>query len=127
MLRRVRRDRAAQPREPARLRRGCLPTRHSPVASLAWRIRREKRDDMSKRRLSGAGSAVADGLEVNLAEFLAKLATAGYAETTRHDKRRLIVPFIGAFCRDTKIRTSGILSSRRSRRSETTAPKATTR
>lgn len=48
---------------------------------------------MSKRSLA-SGSAVADGLDVHLREFLSTLATAGYAEQTRHDKRRLIVPFI---------------------------------
>ncbi len=50
---------------------------------------------MSKRSSAGSGAAGADGLDVHLTEFLATLPTAGYAETTRHDKRRLIVPFIG--------------------------------
>jgi len=49
---------------------------------------------MSERSSPGSGSAVADGLDVHLEEFLATLATAGYAENTQHAKRRLIVPFI---------------------------------
>lgn len=49
---------------------------------------------MSERSSPGSGSAVADVLDVHLTEFLATLATAGYAEETQHDKRRLIVPFI---------------------------------
>src|SRR5712691_6807614 len=51
---------------------------------------------MSERSSRGSGSAVADGLDVHLAEFLATLATAGYAEKTQHDKQRLIVRFIHA-------------------------------
>jgi site-specific recombinase XerD len=50
---------------------------------------------MSERSSPGSGSAVADGLDVHLKEFLASLAAAGYAETTQQAKRRLIVPFIG--------------------------------
>lgn len=42
----------------------------------------------------GSGLAVVDGLDVHLAEFLAKLARAGYADETQQAKRRLIVPFI---------------------------------
>lgn len=38
--------------------------------------------------------AVEDDLGVQLAEFLATLAVAGYVETTQQEKRRLIVPFI---------------------------------
>src|SRR6266545_4756844 len=49
---------------------------------------------MSKQSSPGSGSAVADGLNAHLTEFLATLVTAGYAGTTQHDKRRLIVPFI---------------------------------
>ena len=40
------------------------------------------------------GSGVAGGLEHYLSELLAGLAAAGYAEKTRHDKRRYIVSFI---------------------------------
>jgi len=47
---------------------------------------------MLKKRPPGSRS---DALEVHLAEFLATLATAGYANTTQDDKRRLLVPFIG--------------------------------
>lgn len=47
---------------------------------------------MSKRCAPGAGSAA--GLDLHLVQFLATLAAAGYAEKTRHDKRRLIAPFI---------------------------------
>lgn len=47
------------------------------------------------RRISfPSGSAVADSLVAQLKEFLSELAEAGYAEKTRHDKRRAIVPFI---------------------------------
>ena len=49
---------------------------------------------MSEQSSPGSGSAVADGLDVHLAEFLAMLTTAGYAGKTQHDKRWLIVPFI---------------------------------
>src|SRR5712691_745596 len=56
---------------------------------------------MSERSSRGSGSAVADGLDVYLAEFLATLATAGYAEKTQHDKQRLIVRFI-RWTRDTR-------------------------
>jgi site-specific recombinase XerD len=48
---------------------------------------------MSKRRSSGAVSAVAEGLGVHLTQFLATLAAAGYAKKTQHDKRRAIVRF----------------------------------
>ena len=47
---------------------------------------------MSKRSSPGAGPAA--GLDVHLAEFLATLAEAGYAEKTQHDKRWLIASFI---------------------------------
>ena len=57
---------------------------------------------MSDRNSQGSGSAVADGLDVHLTQFLATLATAGYAEKTQHDKRRLIVPFI-RWARDARI------------------------
>lgn len=49
---------------------------------------------MPKRSSPGSGSAVADGLDVHLVEYLAALPTAGYAETTRQDKRRALVAFI---------------------------------
>jgi site-specific recombinase XerD len=49
---------------------------------------------MSERSSSRSRSAVADGRDVYLAEFLAKLVAAGYAEKTQQAKRRLIVPFI---------------------------------
>ena len=49
---------------------------------------------MSQLSSPGSGSAGADGLEVHLAEFLATLEGAGYAEKTRQAKRQLIVPFI---------------------------------
>ncbi len=57
---------------------------------------------MSKRNPPTSGSAVADGLDVHLAEFLATLATAGYAGKTQQDKRRLIVPFI-RWARDARL------------------------
>ena len=43
---------------------------------------------------SPSGLAVADDLDVHLKVFVATLAKAGYAEKTRHEKERLIVPFI---------------------------------
>jgi len=43
---------------------------------------------------SPRGFSVADDLDVQLTEFVAKLARSGYAEKTQHDKERLIVPFI---------------------------------
>lgn len=49
---------------------------------------------MWERSSPGSGSAVVDGLDVHLAEFLAKLARAEYTEETQQAKRRLIVPFI---------------------------------
>ncbi len=49
---------------------------------------------MSERSSCESGSAIADRLDVHLAEFLTTLAIAGYAGTTQHEKRRLIVPFI---------------------------------
>jgi site-specific recombinase XerD len=49
---------------------------------------------MWEQSSSGSGSAGGAGLDVHLAEFLARLATAGYAEWTQEDKRRLLVPFI---------------------------------
>lgn len=49
---------------------------------------------MSERRSTEFESAVADELDVHLTQFIATLATAGYAPTTRHNKRRWIAPFI---------------------------------
>lgn len=49
---------------------------------------------MSDRTSPGSGSPTSESLGAHLSEFLATLATAGYAEKTRHDKRRLIGPFI---------------------------------
>ena len=49
---------------------------------------------MSERKSPRSRSVVADGLDGHLAEFLATLVTAGYVETTRQAKRRLIEPFI---------------------------------
>jgi integrase/recombinase XerD len=49
---------------------------------------------MSTRRSLGSVTANADGLNVHLTEFLATLASSGYAQKTRHDKRRQIEPFI---------------------------------
>lgn len=49
---------------------------------------------MQKRSSPGSGSTTTETLLAHLTEFLAKLTTAGYAEKTRHDKRRMIVPFI---------------------------------
>jgi site-specific recombinase XerD len=49
---------------------------------------------MSKHSSRGAGAAFADGLDDHLAKFLTTLARSGYVNTTRHDKRRAIVPFI---------------------------------
>ena len=49
---------------------------------------------MSERNLPGSGSAAAEGLDVHMAEYLAMLAAAGYAETTQQDKRRVLVAFI---------------------------------
>lgn len=46
---------------------------------------------MSQQDSPTAGT---DGLDDHLAQFLAALATAGYAEKTLHGKQRLIVPFI---------------------------------
>lgn len=43
---------------------------------------------------SRSAAASARALDVHLAEFLATLAAAGYAETTQHEKRRAISPFI---------------------------------
>ena len=48
---------------------------------------------MSKRS-SRSGPGVSDVLDVHLTEFLATLAKAGYADKTRHDDGRLILPFI---------------------------------
>jgi site-specific recombinase XerD len=45
-------------------------------------------------RSSQSRPAVADEVEGHLTVFLETLANAGYAEKTRHDKERLIVPFI---------------------------------
>jgi hypothetical protein len=53
-----------------------------------------KRDDMQKRSSPASGSAVVDGLDLHMAEYLVKLARAGYAETTQQDKRRALVAFI---------------------------------
>ena len=49
---------------------------------------------MLERISPGAGLAVADGLDVHLAELLTTLAAEGYAEKTLHGNRRLSVPFI---------------------------------
>jgi len=49
---------------------------------------------MSERPSGITGSAVGDGLDDHLAAFLELLAAAGYAEKTRHDKRRSIALFI---------------------------------
>jgi integrase/recombinase XerD len=48
---------------------------------------------MSKQS-SQSGPAAADDLAVHLTKFIATLARAGYAEKTRHDKKRLIQHFI---------------------------------
>lgn len=48
---------------------------------------------MSKRS-SRSGSAVSDVFDVHLADFLAALAKAGYADKTRRDDGRLILPFV---------------------------------
>jgi integrase/recombinase XerD len=57
---------------------------------------------MSKRSSPGSGSAVTDGLDAHLADYLATLASAGYVEYTQHDKRRSIEPFI-RWARDAKL------------------------
>jgi len=49
---------------------------------------------MSEQSSTGSGSAVTDGLDVHLTEFLATLGKAGYAEKTQHDKERLVGHFI---------------------------------
>lgn len=49
---------------------------------------------MSERSSPGSGSAVADGLDFHLPEFLATLAASGYAEETRRDKRLLLMSFV---------------------------------
>lgn len=49
---------------------------------------------MSEQSAPRSGSPTAESLGAHLTEFLATLVTAGYAEKTRHDKRRMIVPFI---------------------------------
>lgn len=49
---------------------------------------------MSKQSSREFVPALADGLDGHLTEFLATLASAGYAEKTQHDKRRVIAPFI---------------------------------
>lgn len=49
---------------------------------------------MSKRGSPGSKAAAADTLDVHLVEFLGSLAPAGYADKTKHDKRRAIVAFI---------------------------------
>ena len=49
---------------------------------------------MTEQGVPGSNRAVEDGLDIQLERFLATLAAAGYVETTRHEKRRLIVPFI---------------------------------
>jgi integrase/recombinase XerD len=61
---------------------------------------------MSKR-CSQRRPSVADGLHVHRTEFLAALAKAGYAEKTRRDKRRVIVPFI-RWVHDAGIRTADL-------------------
>src|SRR5688572_20124889 len=62
---------------------------------------------MSNKRSPGTRAAVPDGLEAHLAEFLATLAPAGYAEKTQHDKRREIVPFI-RWIRDARIAVAAL-------------------
>ncbi len=49
---------------------------------------------MSQKDSPAPEPAGTDRLNDHLTQFLAALATAGYAEKTQHDKRRLIVPFI---------------------------------
>lgn len=49
---------------------------------------------MSKQSSGGFAPAQGDRLDGHLTEFLATLASAGYAEKTQHDKRREVVPFI---------------------------------
>ena len=61
----------------------------------------EKRDDMSNR-ISRSSFVIMSGLDVQLPEFLATLAKAGYAVKTQHDKRRAISPFI-RWVRDARI------------------------
>lgn len=45
--------------------------------------------------IARSGVALTDDLGVHLAEFIASLAKAGYAEKTLCDKERLIAPFLG--------------------------------
>lgn len=52
---------------------------------------------MSKQS-SVSGLTVAVDLDGYLTEFIARLARAGYAEKTQHDKERLIAPFIRWVC-----------------------------
>lgn len=49
---------------------------------------------MSDRSSAGSRSAVVDGFDCHLTQFLATLAQAGYAEKTQHDKQRRIALFI---------------------------------
>ena len=49
---------------------------------------------MPERSSPGSGSVAADGLDAHLAQYLATLAMAGYAETTQQDQRRALVAFI---------------------------------
>ncbi len=49
---------------------------------------------MPTEKSPGSDSSAASGLDVQLAEFLATLATAGYAKATQHAKRRLVEHFI---------------------------------
>jgi integrase/recombinase XerD len=49
---------------------------------------------MTEQRVPRCNRAVEDSLNNHLERFLATLAAAGYVETTQHEKRRLIVPFI---------------------------------
>lgn len=49
---------------------------------------------MSKRNSAGSGSAGADGLDVHAQRFIATLATTGYAQTTLHEKRWVVMRFV---------------------------------
>jgi site-specific recombinase XerD len=66
---------------------------------------------MSERPSGVPESAVADGLDDHLAAFLKSLAAAGYADNTRHDKRRLIAPFI-RWARDRRLAAADLGESR---------------
>ncbi len=49
---------------------------------------------MTKKRSPGSGSAVADGLDIHVQEFFARLPTMGYAPTTQRGKRWLVARFV---------------------------------